>query len=678
MVRRLARLSNITWGNRVRPITLSAVLGLLAALLPSIAWSTPVTLPLNFDYLVLNEAFKETVFKAQSGPARLWQGSNPCEYLEGAKPRLSDSNGLLKLDADAHLSLGVSVGSKCLSPVTWSGIIDAKMRPYATGFALRFEVTDVNLLNEKFEKTLIAGKGFDLIKQNYIPLLQNFSYDLNPALRQFEHLAALGVTSPDDAIKLHAALATIKLLPDVTVEPAGLHAALTIDVPQVAMVTTPPTATPPPLTPAEIDNWRTAVDQWDSFLVFAIKQVGVTVPDPAVRSQLFDVLMDSRERLVDALQNPQRGPDPVRMLFLDEWSRLHSIIEAAAVRGVLGNRALEFLSFISAGDALFAFDQAAPALGMRISADDLRQLARVMAPRVETDPLTFTFDEDPELQRLFGIQPPLESAGPFEAAPEPIESPIPTPSPTASAPLETPTTPATPLRSAVDDPFRVVILVSGFAASEAQAAENPADVLRELGVKLHDIVVTAANADGYRSDLAQLLDLTADYTMVKQENDAISKIYPVLVRTAAWQESCWRQFVVRHDRVRYLESRSGDIGLMQVNKYVWRGMYRLPRLKWDIVYNSTAGADILKKLLLNAPDHLKPPWSTDPVGLARATYAAYNGGPAEYDRWLLRKYDSRTARAADAGFALKLTAMRDGRSFDILSCAAEWDRSNVQ
>ncbi len=93
-------------------------------------------------------------------------------------------------------------------------------------------------------------------------------------------------------------------------------------------------------------------------------------------------------RLIDALAHPpSAGPDPIRILFLDEWQRLGQIIREAAQRGTLGSQALQFLSFMSAGDALFALDQAAPALGVRISSDDLRRLAKMIAANSTADPL---------------------------------------------------------------------------------------------------------------------------------------------------------------------------------------------------------------------------------------------------------------------------------------------------
>ena len=126
--------------------------------------------------------------------------------------------------------------------------------------------------------------------------------------------------------------------------------------------------------------------------MFAVKQLGAVVGDRQFRSELLEVLLTSRYRLTQALASPPSaaGPDPVRTLFVDSWQKLGLAVRAAARRGQFGSRSLQFLSFISAGDALFALDQAAPALGMRISSDDLRRLAHIMAPDATGDPLEFT------------------------------------------------------------------------------------------------------------------------------------------------------------------------------------------------------------------------------------------------------------------------------------------------
>ena len=39
---------------------------------------------------------------------------------------------------------------------------------------------------------------------------------------------------------------------------------------------------------------------------------------------------------------------------------------------------------------------------------------------------------------------------------------------------------------------------------------------------------------------------------------------------------------------------TGDLGVMQVNKHVWRGFYDIDRLKWDVLYNAGAGCEIAR------------------------------------------------------------------------------------
>jgi hypothetical protein len=105
---------------------------------------------------------------------------------------------------------------------------------------------------------------------------------------------------------------------------------------------------------------------------------------------------------------------------------------------------------------------------------------------------------------------------------------------------------------------------------------------------------------------------------------------------------------------------------MQVNKYVWRGFYSLARLKWDIVYNLTAGSAILQWFLGGSSKHLH---SSNPAVLARAIYAAYNGGPGAYNRWR-EPHEPRVLQQIDQAFWMKYQAVAAGQPFDILSCAS--------
>jgi len=143
-----------------------------------------------------------------------------------------------------------------------------------------------------------------------------------------------------------------------------------------------------------------------------------------------------------------------------------------------------------------------------------------------------------------------------------------------------------------------------------------------------------------------------------------------LVFAAAWQESCWRQFVARNDKRVPMESGSGDIGLMQINPKVWRGFYDLHGLRWDLVYNARAGADILAHHLLNYGVEKREHQVTGSVdSLARAAYAAYNGGPRRYDRY--RRADaSARERKVDALFFAKYREVKSGKELAVKACYA--------
>jgi hypothetical protein len=203
------------------------------------------------------------------------------------------------------------------------------------------------------------------------------------------------------------------------------------------------------------------------------------------------------------------------------------------------------------------------------------------------------------------------------------------------------------------------------APTEALAEAPPQpEQLKQLGVRLRRAVVNETNVDQYTHDLGALLEI-AD----AEHDPAVQPTYRVIVRAAAWQESCWRQFALTGGRVRYLESSSHDLGLMQVNRYVWRGFYNIRHLEWDIAYNAGAGSQILARLMIRAAG--KAAHAGDSDALARSAYAAYNGGPDEFNRWR-RADEPRDKRQIDELFWQKYRALKAGQSLNILKCEAEW------
>jgi Transglycosylase SLT domain len=636
----------------------AAVLVVALACAPRAAHAAEVRIPLTIDYLSLTEALKQKMYTAPGGRAALWNGPNECQYLYAEHPAFARAAARVKLETAASLALGMGFGGHCYNAISYDGIVEAETTPYIDGLTVRFRIEDMNLYDTAHQKTTIASRGFDLIKQQLIARLQTFTYDLSPAVKQLDALADQAA-APDVAERVKRAMATLHAEPQVEALDQGIRVTLVLETPNVPAAS----GTPAEPTAAELAAFEKALNQWDAFLVFAVKQLGEGVGDKQFRDQLMNILVESRYRLVDALAHPTAASqsDPVRALFLDTWKKLGDAVREAAERGMLGARSLEFLSFISAGDALFALDQAAPVLGMKISAADLRSLAHVMAPQLAADPLKYDFAEDPELRKMFGLTEPLKSPGPLEV---PGEAPEPSP----SSPARTPA-PSSGANRIAGTMFALL------GPREADAAEEPlVEELRNTAALLYRAVVDENNVARYRGDMGRLLQLAAEHQFGDAAMDPRWHLtYVLLVESAAWQESCWRQFVRAGKRIRWLESSSGDLGVMQVNKHVWRGLLNIERLEWDVLYNADAGAQILLWMM---QDVLRRP-KIDPVPVedhvARSAYAAYNGGPDAYKRW--RGHESEKARQIDAMFWTKYQALEEGQTIDILNCAHNWAQS---
>ena len=112
------------------------------------------------------------------------------------------------------------------------------------------------------------------------------------------------------------------------------------------------------------------------------------------------------------------------------------------------------------------------------------------------------------------------------------------------------------------------------------------------------------------------------------------------------------------DTVTYLLSPTGDVGLMQINVRIWRGFFSPEKLRWNAAYNAGAGTEILMQLLVRygvgeARERLE--------NAARATYAAYNGGPSRYRRYRQARTPPHV-RAVDRGFWEKYQAVAAGQA----------------
>jgi len=360
--------------------------------------------------------------------------------------------------------------------------------------------------------------------------------------------------------------------------------------------------------------------QFDSFFTFIVKRFGEDVPGN-LKDSLGGAFLDSRYELTSAIA-PGKGGNPVPELFANGWKRLSPIMNQA-LPALPKQTASLYSNFIGAADKVVATGGA----GLNISPDILKGMAKIVAPSGTADPLAYTTNVDSALRNLLGFGPPLALPG---------------------------------RQSRLDprffSPEGESVLSSLFY--QAAIAAEPATI------NLNQLLPDPKDLQIYLTQVRNLLVNLSDKIATKSKlSDEYKPIYREIVFTAAWQESCWRQFIKKGTP---LASATGDLGLMQVNRNTWRSVYDLKGLGGDIEYNGNAGGEILYYYLTKQA--MKKAEDKQPGGnLARATYSAYNGGPSAVARYRGVR-QSPTWKKVDDAFWDKFQMVSAGKEMEVKTC----------
>jgi hypothetical protein len=600
------------------------LLALCCLLMPGpAALAVRLEIPLRVPLEPIRQALGTQLAGSPAGKNTIYR-EGPCRYLNLGTPRLEAHDGRLRLTGPGSAAFGVELVGSCQNAAVWQGSMQFTLVPQLDSAGrLRVRIVD-STLTDGGGSTPALGLIWDLSKRHVHPRLQQFSYDLG-AVRAALLDIVRSVAPPERSAELELAIAQLQLL-EPRVERTGIVVPMAIEIPDAWVAAPPVTAPAAPLTEAELDALDQALQPWDAFLIYSIKELALDSGNDALRKRLFTLLLESRHQLVALLSGeaPIAG-DPARALFIDAWNELRTIVTDAQRDGVLDASPLRYAVFLEAGDALLALDRAAPGLDMRLSADGLRQLARSLRPGATDDPLAYSLAVDPQLRDLFDV----------EDVPEP-------------APVE-PAPSAPPRKSWLEIFIR---------SAHATAAAAPA---------LDRWLPRRDELSAYEATVDRLLRHTSAVQLQRAGFAApYDEIYRHLVPTTALIESCWRQYALRAGKVSYLRSSAGSVGIMQINQRVWRGFYDIERLRWDTAYNAHAGAQILARYM---KDYAIPyaQRSGDPGHVPRAAYAVYNAGPRAAGRFNKNRRHPREERVDERLWTLYQGIASGGRA-DLRTC----------
>ena len=609
-------------------MSLAWSIALLMFLVPA-AHAEQVILPLTLDHRLLTSLVIKDTFTGRNHSAAIVGSPGDCMYIGLSEPKFTTAGSFLQLEMRLSLRLGTELGTECLVPLEWQGYITLVQQPVFDNqtLSLAFRTVDSKLYNLNRQPGSVAGVLWDFAKPRVLEHFGRVRINLAPPIREMRDFLA-------PLFHEEARQATQTMLDslrggDVTIEKDGVVVQLMAEVEEIFSPEEKPESAE--LTPEEhrwlIRLWET----WDALLVQLITTIAIDPPlRPEDRELLIDVLLDTRHAFVATLDEEDMSQDFVREQFVLAWRDLGPIFRRQLFARS-DNNSLGYLAFFTAADALAVFDRMGPSFGIEISEQGLLRLATMLTGG-ET-PLPYSLEVDEGLRKLLQL-PMLKGSDDmlFENDIEEIDLPV----------------------EEEKDPFSQV---SDFFFTPAYAAEEqPYDKILEWRLPKDNI-------DGYVQRVRAVLDEVSLSVVARQQlPDQLHGMYQKMIVATAWQESCFRQFIEKGKKLTYLLSYNNtSVGVMQVNERVWRGLYDIRKLRWDIRYNALAGCEIVDLYLRrHALSDKAPARGMDLDLLARGVYAMYNGGPGQYKKYLERAKTGKTY-LSDRSFAekLKWVEMRD-------------------
>lgn len=599
------------------PIAFLTLIPLWIGLFPSSGISKTVALPLTLDYKLLRSLVIQTSFTGPGQSATVLDQEDGCNFIRISDPWFSEKKSFLWCETRVRIRAGVPFNENCLMTSELNGYVALHIQPIINRQTLKltFRTVDSAVYDQNHKPKKVAGVIWEAIKEQVYDYINHITVDLEPSMTELKSfLEPLFPMGPSDKAK--AMLDSLRL-GEVKIAPDAVRIEILTEVEE--MYEPEKEKEMEVLSDKDVEKIIESWETWDAFLVQLILSLVNRPLSENDRQILLDTLLATRYRFTTELNELTLNKDLVREQFIEAWTELSPVF-----RNHLSSEASEFtlgyLAFFTASDALSTLDRIGPTLGIEISRNGLIRLARLIS-RGKPTILDYDLSLNRDLREILDLGSPLSVDYPSEETEEYGLNPEKKIS----------------WRVDPDDSFLFASLSSD---SPIYATAKKKDSGKLIPKKW---IVPEDDIDPYIERIEKLLEDSSATSLKKTPLHSVyHDFYKRLIPAIAWQESCFRQFEIKNGEITYLLSYNRtSVGIMQINERVWRGIYDLDQLKWNIYYNTLAGCEIadqyLRRYALEKLKKMNPKVRLTEELVAGVVYAMYNGGPQQYDKYLARK-----------------------------------------
>lgn len=353
----------------------AAVLLALAFTLP--AYSQPVEVPLEIDYDFIRKMLLTELYTGPDNTAKVWDDGHGCGFLTLSDPQLNGQKGLLHIVNKMQTRLGARLGGKCIALLKWEGFLDTLQQPTldATKSIVTLPVVDMKAYDAA-GNALGNDELWKTVRHYVESKLAGVKLDLREAKDKIR--ATLPDVVPEgNSAQIRKAVDSLTLN-KIKAGEKGVDIAFGLDMPALQNVAAKAQQPSPPLTAAEMQQWQDNWKHWETFLTDAINQATADTQSQPLREDLQAILIDARSALQEGLSSQaQDREDPVRSFFTRSWPRLAPALKEIS-KELPSAKSLRYVTFIAATDVLYELDNRGALLGLNVSSDGLRKLARLM------------------------------------------------------------------------------------------------------------------------------------------------------------------------------------------------------------------------------------------------------------------------------------------------------------